>query len=53
MGGRGVEARLDFAIAVQEHLVAGGGLLEELLDEEEFRAVDDGVDDLRKGLHGG
>jgi hypothetical protein len=51
--GLGVEIGLGFAEAVQEEVVVGHGFLDELLEQENFRGVDDGVDALLKGLHGG
>ena len=43
---------LDFKIIVQEKLVVGHGLFREMLQHGYFRAVDDGVNALLKGLHG-
>src|SRR6266699_5579017 len=42
---------LDFQIAVQKHGIVRHRLLDELLDQEQLGAVDDGVDALLKGLH--
>src|SRR5689334_8199516 len=45
-------ARMGFAISVQEEVVVGHGLLDELLNQEELGAVNDSMDALLKGLHG-
>src|SRR5882724_11818913 len=46
-----MHALLRLAEGLEEKFVVGNGLLDQLLDQEEFRAIDDGVDALLKGLH--
>ena len=43
---------MGFAISVQEEVVIGYGLLDELFDQEQLGAVNDSMDTLLKGLHG-
>src|SRR5580765_8843819 len=45
-------ARMGFAISVQAEVVVGNGLLDELLNQEQLRTVNDGMNTLLKGLHG-
>ena len=39
-----------FSEGVEEEIVVGGGLLDELNEEEHFRRVDDSVDSLLESL---
>jgi hypothetical protein len=50
--GRGVKARLHIIIAVQEHPIIGDRFFEELIDEKEFRTVNDRMDAVLERLHG-
>ena len=49
--GSGVEARLNVGEAVQEHRVVGDGFLDQLMNEEQLGAVDDGVYTMLERLH--
>ena len=49
----GIDAVLDFAEAVQEEVVVGHGLFHQLLEQKHFGTVDDGVDAVAEGFHGG
>jgi hypothetical protein len=44
---------LGIAVTLLEDGVVGHGFFDELLEQEHFRAVDDGMDAVLKGFHGG
>jgi hypothetical protein len=46
------EASLRFAVAMHEQRIVGNRFFDELLEEEQFRAVDDCVDAELERLHG-
>ena len=48
----GIDAVLDFAEAVEEQVVVGHGLFDQLLEQEHFGTVDDDVDAVFEGFHG-
>src|ERR1035438_812900 len=47
------DAGLDFTIALEKEFVVRNGLFHELLEQEHFGAVDDGVDAVLKRFHRG
>jgi hypothetical protein len=47
----GEDAILDFTEAVEEKVVVGDGFFDELLEQENLGAVDDGVDAVFEGFH--
>ena len=47
------DAGLDVAEALQEELVIGHGFFHKLFEQKQFGAVDDGMDALLEGFHGG